>query len=60
MVVLVAARRSTSSRTGVAFAFKPIQAAVDPVAAAVGSLVATIGEIDTLRRTNDELPRRER
>ena len=40
---------------GVAFAFKPVQAAVDSVARGVGSLVATIGEIDTLRRTNEEL-----
>jgi len=40
---------------GVAFAFKPVQGAVDSVARGVGSLVATIGEIDTLRRTNDQL-----
>ncbi|MGH2511609.1 MAG: rod shape-determining protein MreC [Candidatus Limnocylindrales bacterium] len=40
---------------GVAFAFRPVQAAVDSVARSVGSLVATIGEIDTLRRTNDQL-----
>lgn len=40
---------------GVAFAFKPVQAAVDSVARGIGSLVSTIGEIDTLRRTNDQL-----
>ncbi len=40
---------------GVAFAFKPVQGAVDSVARGVGSLVATIGEIDTLQRTNDQL-----
>src|SRR5664279_4266382 len=40
---------------GVAFAFKPVQGAVDLVARGVGSLVATIGEIDTLQRTNDQL-----
>ncbi len=40
---------------GVAFAFKPVQAAVDSVARGIGSVVATIGEIDTLRRTNDQL-----
>jgi rod shape-determining protein MreC len=40
---------------GVAFAFKPVQTAVDSVARGVGSLIATIGEIDTLRRTNDQL-----
>ena len=40
---------------GVAFAFKPVQTAVDSVARGVGSLVATIGEIDTLHRSNDQL-----
>src|ERR1019366_912588 len=40
---------------GVAFAFRPVQTAVDSVARGVGSLVATIGEIDTLHRTNDQL-----
>ena len=40
---------------GVAFAFKPVQSAVDSVARGIGSLVSTIGEIDTLRRTNDQL-----
>ena len=40
---------------GVAFAFKPVQTAVDSVAQGIGSVVATIGEIDTLRRTNDQL-----
>jgi rod shape-determining protein MreC len=40
---------------GVAFAFKPVQAAVDSVARGIGSVVATIGEIDPLRRTNDQL-----
>ncbi len=40
---------------GVAFAFKPVQAAVDSIARGVGGLVATIGEIDTLHRTNDLL-----
>jgi rod shape-determining protein MreC len=40
---------------GVAFAFKPVQGAVDSVARGVGGLVGTITEIDTLRRTNNEL-----
>lgn len=40
---------------GVAFAFKPVQSAVDSVARGIGGLVTTIGEIDTLRRTNNEL-----
>jgi rod shape-determining protein MreC len=40
---------------GVAFAFKPVQTAVDSVARGIGSVVSTIGEIDTLRRTNDQL-----
>jgi len=40
---------------GVAFAFKPVQGAVDSVARSVGGLVATVGEIDTLRRSNNEL-----
>ncbi|HLY12782.1 MAG TPA: rod shape-determining protein MreC [Candidatus Limnocylindrales bacterium] len=40
---------------GVAFAFKPVQTAVDSVAQGIGSVVATIGEIDTLRKTNDQL-----
>jgi rod shape-determining protein MreC len=40
---------------GIAFAFKPIQSTVDSIARSVGSLVSTITEIDTLRRTNDQL-----
>ncbi len=40
---------------GVAFAFRPVQGAVDSVARGIGGLVTTIGEIDTLRRTNDQL-----
>ncbi len=40
---------------GVAFAFKPIQAAVDSVARSVGSVVSTITEIDTLRQANAQL-----
>jgi rod shape-determining protein MreC len=40
---------------GVAFAFKPVQGALDSVARGVGGLVGTISEIDTLRRTNNEL-----
>jgi rod shape-determining protein MreC len=40
---------------GIAFAFKPVQSAVDSIARSVGSVVSTITEIDTLRRTNDQL-----
>jgi rod shape-determining protein MreC len=40
---------------GIAFAFRPVQSAVDSVARSVGSVVSTITEIDTLRRTNDQL-----
>jgi rod shape-determining protein MreC len=42
---------------GIAFAFRPLQAAVDGTARGMGAMVATIGEISTLRRTNEELAR---
>jgi rod shape-determining protein MreC len=40
---------------GIAFAFKPVQSTVDSIARSVGSVISTITEIDTLRRTNDQL-----
>ena len=40
---------------GVAFAFKPVQGAVNSVARGVQGLVTTVTEIDTLRKTNNEL-----
>jgi rod shape-determining protein MreC len=40
---------------GVAFAFKPFEAAVDGVAASIGSVVDTIVEIDQLRHENQAL-----
>jgi rod shape-determining protein MreC len=40
---------------GVAFAFRPFQAAIDGVAADVRSIASTIAEIDQLRQENAEL-----
>ena len=40
---------------GMAFAFEPVQSAVDSVARGIGGLVSTVREIDTLRRANNEL-----
>ncbi|MGH2463951.1 MAG: rod shape-determining protein MreC [Candidatus Limnocylindrales bacterium] len=40
---------------GIAFAFKPVQSTVDSIARSIGSVVSTITEIDTLRRTSDQL-----
>ena len=40
---------------GIAFAFKPIQQAVDGFARDVGSIATTIQEIDQLRQENDAL-----
>jgi rod shape-determining protein MreC len=40
---------------GVAFAFRPVQVAVDDVAANVSSILTTIAEIDALRRENASL-----
>lgn len=40
---------------GVAFAFKPIQVAIDGVARSVSSIATTIGEIDQLRQENAAL-----
>jgi rod shape-determining protein MreC len=40
---------------GIAFAFKPIQVAIDGVARNVSSIATTIGEIDQLRRENAAL-----
>lgn len=42
---------------GVAFAFRPIQAALDSVARGAASLVQTVVDIDTLHRTNEQLAR---
>ncbi len=42
---------------GVAFAFRPIQGALDSVARGVAGLVGTVTEIDSLHRTNQELAR---
>jgi rod shape-determining protein MreC len=43
---------------GVAFAFKPVQVAVDGIAHDVSSLAATIAEIDQLRQENAQLKAR--
>jgi rod shape-determining protein MreC len=40
---------------GVAFAFKPIQAAIDGVAGEISSIATTIAEIDSLRQENAAL-----
>ena len=40
---------------GVAFAFKPIQVAIDGVASEVSSIATTIAEIDSLRHENASL-----
>ena len=45
---------------GVAFAFRPIQVAIDGVANEVSSIATTIAEIDRLRQENAVAPRRER
>ena len=40
---------------GVAFAFKPIQGAIDGVAGEISSIATTIAEIDSLRQENEAL-----
>jgi len=42
-------------RAGLAFAFRPAQAALDDAARAVSGIVGALGEIDRLRRDNDAL-----
>jgi rod shape-determining protein MreC len=42
-------------QNGIAFAFRPVQAAVDGVARDVSSILATIAEIDRLRLENEAL-----
>lgn len=42
---------------GVAFAFRPLQSALDGIARGVSGVVTTVAEIDSLHRTNEALAR---
>lgn len=48
---------ATELQRGLRFAVRPFQAALDSVSHGVASLVGTVTEIDTLRRTNEQLAR---
>lgn len=57
LMVLSSSGPIVEVQKGVAFAFRPIQAALDSVAAGAASLVQTVVDIDTLHRTNEQLAR---
>ncbi len=57
LMVLSSSGPIVEVQKGVAFAFRPIQAALDSVAAGAASLVQTVVDIDTLQRTNEQLAR---
>jgi rod shape-determining protein MreC len=48
---------ATEVQRGVAFAFRPVQGALDGIARGVSGLVTTVTEIDSLHRTNEALAR---
>ena len=59
LVLMVASSSgpATEVQRGVAFAFRPVQGALDGVARGVSGLVTTVTEIDSLHRTNEALAR---